>query len=293
MNNLKQGTHEWREWRNSKIGSSDAPIIMEVSPWQNPYDLWRKKMGLLEEFPPNYAMEHGIQTEPEARAQLEKILGVALLPTIEVSEEYPWMIASLDGKSLGDDLIVEIKCPVGDSHKIVKEIGKVPDHYFPQLQHAMYVTKKEEMIYFSYQNGEGIILEVKKDPSYQKILVEKEKEFYDRLQSFNPPEETSSFISKKGDFRWEEEARLWEEAYKNYKKWEKIVEEKRKTLIGMAEGQSCKGGGIVCRKTVAKGPVDYKSIPELKGINLEDYRKQPVEKWTIQKEKHEKITSIS
>ena len=67
-----------------------------------------------------------------------------------------------------------------------------------------------------------------------------------------------------------------------------IKEEEKKvraSLIGMCHNQSSKGGGIFVRKIVEKGRVDYGSIPELKNVNVDVYRKQSIEKWKITQDK--------
>lgn len=43
--NLLQNTQEWEKFRLQKIGASDAPIIMGVSPWKTPFQLWLEKQG--------------------------------------------------------------------------------------------------------------------------------------------------------------------------------------------------------------------------------------------------------
>ena len=39
---LQQNTPEWLEFRRLRIGASDAPVIMEVSPYTTPYTLWER-----------------------------------------------------------------------------------------------------------------------------------------------------------------------------------------------------------------------------------------------------------
>ena len=42
---MEQKSEEWLDWRKKGIGSSDAPIIMGVSPWKTPFELWEEKTG--------------------------------------------------------------------------------------------------------------------------------------------------------------------------------------------------------------------------------------------------------
>lgn len=47
----------------------------------------------------------------------------------------------------------------------------------------------------------------------------------------------------------------------------------------MSNDRSSMGSVIKWNKVTQKGNVDYKSIPELKGVNLDVYRKAPITKW--------------
>ena len=67
---LEQNTEEGFEFRKTKIGSSDAPIIMGESPWKTPQQLWEEKMGLKESSYENAAIQRGKQLEAQARKSL-------------------------------------------------------------------------------------------------------------------------------------------------------------------------------------------------------------------------------
>ena len=105
-------------YRKNKIGSSDAPIIAGVSPWTTQVQLWEEKIGIREPRYANFAMQRGIDKEEEARCIFEKEIGVVFFPQVLTHKKYDWMIASLDGLSIDQDLAVEIKCPgeIGRAH---------------------------------------------------------------------------------------------------------------------------------------------------------------------------------
>ncbi|MCF0187918.1 MAG: YqaJ viral recombinase family protein [Bacteroidaceae bacterium] len=50
---------EWLEVRKSGIGSSEVATIVGLNPWETPYQLWRRKVGLDEPKPENFAMKAG------------------------------------------------------------------------------------------------------------------------------------------------------------------------------------------------------------------------------------------
>ena len=131
---LVQGSREWKEFRKNKLGASDAPTIMGVSPYETPYQLWCRKLGLLPEPDMTGAMQRGHDLEPLALAEFERQLGLFMRPTVRVSKTTPWMMASLDGLCLDDKVAVEIKCPNLETHQIALD-GKVPDKYIYHNQH--------------------------------------------------------------------------------------------------------------------------------------------------------------
>ncbi len=45
---LIQNTPEWHAFRRKRIGASDAPVIMGISPWKTPYQLWIEKTSGIE-----------------------------------------------------------------------------------------------------------------------------------------------------------------------------------------------------------------------------------------------------
>ena len=62
---------------------------------------------------------------------------------------------------------------------------------------------------------------------------------------------------------------------------EEIKEGYRKELLRLCADQNCLGGGVKVMKTVMRGRVDYEAIPEIKGINLDKYRKSSTTSWKI------------
>src|SRR5436190_7817693 len=84
---LMQGSAEWHEHRRRHRNASETPIVLGLSPWTTPYQLWMYKLGLVvPEVTP--AMLHGTQLEPAARAAFEQLTGLAVRPQVVVDGEY-------------------------------------------------------------------------------------------------------------------------------------------------------------------------------------------------------------
>jgi putative phage-type endonuclease len=194
MKMLNQNTAEWYELRKTKIGASDSPIIMGVSPWKTPYQLWQEKLGLIPENDNPY-LNQFIEKEKIARAKFIEITGIFVYPEVCFSDTHDFMMASLDGISIDRETILEIKCPGKKDHAIALS-GKVPKKYYPQLQHQMIVCDLHKCFYFSYTDDSFKLLEVNIDKEYNELLLQKEYSFVENLNSLTAPELTKKELKK-------------------------------------------------------------------------------------------------
>jgi putative phage-type endonuclease len=276
---IEQNTPEWLEMRKDHIGASDAPVIMQVSPYATPYELWLEKLSIKEK-EDNWGMEQGRIKEPIARAELEKQTGLMFMPTVRFHPQYKWMMASLDAIDLEEKYIAEIKCPGLEDHSIA-EAGKVPEKYFPQIQHQLEVTGLEMAYYFSFHASVGVLVKVPRDDKYIKNMIEKEQEFYECVQQLNPPKITDRDYVEVTDESWLNTAMKWKLINQQLKALEEQEKELRQGLISNSPHANCMGAGIKVSKTIRKGNIDYSKITELKNVDLEQYRKPSAEYWKI------------
>ena len=77
-------------------------------------------------------------------------------------------------------------------------------------------------------------------------------------------------------------AERWAALNQQLKALEEEEKSSRRLLIEMADDGNATGHGVKVTKVVRKGGVDYKSIPELIGVDLESYRKKAIETWRLQ-----------
>lgn len=186
MIQLKQGSSQWLKFRQEGIGASDAIILSGLSPWRTKKELWEEKLGLIDPQPVNSSMQRGMILEPSARKCYEKMTGIDVVDCIKVSKEFPWMFASLDGISLDQKTIVEIKCTSKKNHELAKN-GQIPAYYMPQIQHQLYVCELDSCHYFSFDGRDGILVIVNRCDIYIKKLLELEKEFYYHMITLTEP----------------------------------------------------------------------------------------------------------
>ena len=86
------------------------------------------------------------------------------------------------------------------------------------------------------------------------------------------PEPTSADLIETSDAEWLKKAKEWREIHNVLQEVKTAEETLRADLIELSKGQSFIGGGVQLKHGKSKGRVNYKNIPELKGVNIEDYR---------------------
>lgn len=278
-----QQTAEWHEMRQEKIGASDAPIIMGVSPWKTPYQLWEEKVGLSKNNKQTEWMKRGLDLEEEARKVFERETGLIVFPTVMFHKEHEFMMASLDGITIEGKHAVEIKCP-GKVDHFKAMSGEIPEKYYPQLQHQLEVTGLDMIYYLSYTKDTWRIIEVQRDQTYIEKLLNEEKKFFKKVKAIEAPSLTPKDFVHKDDDLWRYAAEEWIKCQEQIKQLKEKEEELRVSLICMAGELNACGHGIRVSKFARKGPVDYSEIPELKIMDLDQYRKGIVEGWRLSKE---------
>jgi putative phage-type endonuclease len=181
-----QGSEEWKALRKTKITASDAATIMGLNPWMTREQLLEEKLGLRPEREVNSRMQRGIILEPEARRYYEKMTGNLMVADVKIHPQIDWIMASLDGISIDEKLILEIKCTHKKNHYLASN-GKIPSYYFPQIQHQIFCCGVDVCDYFSYNDDDpvldlGIVVVVKRDDEFIKRMIEMEFDFYQEMQ---------------------------------------------------------------------------------------------------------------
>lgn len=287
---IEQNTPEWLSFRSDKIGASDAPIIMQDSPWCTPYKLWERKMGFDSEQTENFAMSEGKRLEPIARQQFEEHLKIPFPAVIGQNTAFPWMIASFDGFSI-DGRAVEIKC-VGKTDHATAVKGQVPEKYRYQLQHQLAVSGLGMIYYYSfdknfsyqYGNSTGVILTVERNNKMIDEMMEKELKFLECMKTCTPPDLEENDYEIRNDQEWEYASRNWLTAQKNLQLALSVEKERRIQLLDVSKSKNSKGSGVKVQRVMRKGLVDYCSIPALNELDLDKYRKPSSETWRITSE---------
>ncbi len=194
---MQQQTKEWHDLRQTKIGASDAPVIMGVSPYKTPRQLWEVKVGMM---PRNQNsteyQQRGIDLERRCKEIFQRDKGIKVNADVKIHSHLNFMMASFDGIDSTGKVVVEFKCPGKVDHEKAQK-GEVPAKYYPQVQHQMEVAGIESMFYMSYFSDEDyIILQVYRNDRYITDMIDKEAEFFEYIQNYISPPLVKRDISR-------------------------------------------------------------------------------------------------
>lgn len=274
--NITQRSEEWLKFRRNKIGSSDTPIICGVSPYKNRLQLWNEKMGLAMPYE-TAAMQRGTEMEDAIRSQSNKQLDCSFDPMVTQHDTYDWMIASLDGFDIVRKRMIEIKTTSPEKFLEIVESG-LPKHYYYQVQHALEVMGDNCILaYVVLSDGlNSKTWEVKRDQKVIDHILKEGKSFFESLGAWDAPE---GRYTLRTDLETEFDSLA--RAAKQVKIAQDRFEVLKESLIEKADGESIGCGPYTLSYTEKRGVIDYKSIPVLKGMDLELYRKPTIKSWAF------------
>lgn len=282
---MEQRTQEWLEMRKKYIGGSDAPVIMGVCTHnKTPFKLWEEKLDLRDPDPINPAMQRGIDEEPIAREAYIKSTGIHMKPKVIFHKEHSFRMASVDGISDCGKYVLEIKC-VGLQEFEDAKIGIIHEKHIPQFQHILDTTEAEVLHYWAWFENQGILNKVYKDEKYCERLYEKEREFYEKIVNFDPPQLTHKDYTK---YEHDKEFLAYVLEAEKIKRIEDLCrvrkEKNREKLKEKCKGQNAEGYGAKFFKTIEPGRINVKKLLEdypLPTEILDKYRGDMIVKWTF------------
>lgn len=155
-----QGSEEWQKARTGIPTSSnfDKLITSKGEPSKSRtkymYQLAAERItGIKEDVYKNNVMQRGIETEGEARAFYELITGHNVVEVgICYSNDSKLYACSPDGL-VGEDGLIEIKCPTSSIHIGYLLANKLPTDYVQQIQGQLFITGRKWCDFFSFYPG--------------------------------------------------------------------------------------------------------------------------------------------
>jgi putative phage-type endonuclease len=180
---MEQGSPEWFAARCGVVTSSKFSDVMAKGRGNEPSKTrltYMKELACeritskVQESYSNAWMQRGTELEPQARAMLEldKGFDVELVGFIKMNEDIG---SSTDGL-IGDDAVLEIKCPKHTTHlDYLLDNNSLYTDYKTQVQGELFVTGRKKAYLCSFHpdfpSGKDlIVLEIERDDAFIKTL---------------------------------------------------------------------------------------------------------------------------
>ena len=173
--NFEQRTEDWYNIRKGKMTASNAETIIANGKGLETYiyNLMAEYYSSAEK--ENYInadMQRGIDLEPEARLEFEFYTGLDV-QEVGFVEYNDFIGVSPDGL-IGDDGLIEIKCPNDSIYFKLLLSNNIKPEYIAQMQMQMYVTDRQYCYFVSY------------NPNFEKSLyikkINRDEEMIDKLK---------------------------------------------------------------------------------------------------------------
>lgn len=279
---MEQVGDNWLKWRNKGIGSSDAPVIMEVSPYMTRLQLWEEKLGIgAKRDGDNFITQFGKHFEKLARSHFELQMGFETPPECIEHKEFAHLRSSMDAINMKERVFAEIKYMGNDNFDECVAGKKTVDHHFPQVMHQFMCSGFERGFYVPYtltsdrkQIDRIEVIPLAPDREYiEQKLFPAEQDFWNAVLTQTAPELGPKDIVTVKDAGMIELANRYSLLSKSVKEIEAQMDEAKKQLeVLLEKGSVIDVGGLRITRVLRQGNVNYKAIPQLAGVDLDQYR---------------------
>ncbi len=244
----------------------------------------REYHGAPSDFKSNVATEYGQLHEPLAQMEYQSETGNFVEECgFFVHPEHDWLGASPDGL-VGDDIVLEIKAPYGLRNKNppdFKSLAEQP-HYKSQVMVEMACTGRNVCHFYQWTPNCSQLELVPFDPQWFDENLPKLEAFYKRfLSELDNP----AHLEEKHKEINTQQAKLLLDEYQSLSDAIDQATERKKEvfdeLVRLAKGRNALVWGRKLTQVERKGAVNYKAIPELKDVDLEQYRKASSKHWRL------------
>ena len=185
-------TEQQRHERRQRIGGSDMPIIMGLSNYKTPYQLYLEKTGLTEIVEDENPLQYwGNQLEGIIRDEFAKRNQVRVdTPDTLVHPDYPYLGGNVDGFIPEWNAVLEVKCSSAFMSNLWGDDGSdvIPMPYLVQVAHYCALTNAN-YAYIAVLIGGNDYREFKyvRDLELEKHVIECAANFWECVQTKTPP----------------------------------------------------------------------------------------------------------
>lgn len=287
---MKQGTTEWFRARVGKVSGSNVGAILGMNPYKDADDVLRQMVreyhGAEPEFVGNRATEWGSFNEDGAQAEYTMETGRAVQETgFHVHEGLDWLGASPDG-FVGDDGVVEIKCPFGQRDKNPPQFktAEQQPHYYAQMQIEMACTGRGWCDFYQWAPHGSKLETVYRDEAWLSWALPLLHDFHKRyLEELDNPDHLEpkrvEIETLKADRLIQEHEELAEAIEQAQARKKTIMEE----LVKMAGERNAIICGHKLTRVERQGSVAYAKVVKqhCPDVDLEPFRGKPSVSWRL------------
>ena len=271
---------EWLALRKQGIGGSDAAAACGFSRWNSPLGLWLEKTSSDTQSVYNEAMFWGTTLEPVIRDVFSTKIGkvVEVMPYIFQSEDYPFMIADIDGIIREDDgsvSLVEIKTV--SAFKAGEWADGLPAEYYIQIQHYLAVCELPRAYVVYLIGGNELHYElVERDEETISTIIMLESAFWDKVvrrlkpdvdensaealdQLYPASNKTSIILPDEADKLLDDYMAI-KAIEDDVKKQKNLLENQLKSMLGEAECAKSRNGFSVSWKEAVSTRLDTAAL---------------------------------
>lgn len=296
---------EWLRERQKGIGGSDVGAILGLNKYKTAFEVYLEKTEpILNIGEQSESAYWGDQFEEVVAKEFEKRTGKKVRRDRRhfQNKKYPFMIANIDRRVVGENSILE--CKTANQYLAKEwEEEEVPASYLVQVQHYLAVTGATKGYIAVLIGGQKFIWkEVERDDELIEYIIEAEKEFWEMVQDKTPPALDGSSAAEKWvnekykkvnegeviqlDSSWKDllKKRVELKEYKDSVDKEiKEIDNQLKQNIKHAEYANAPGYSI-SYKSVSQKRLDGPKIKSLLKDEYENYLKETISRRLVIKE---------
>ncbi len=191
---------EWLKERQKGIGGSDVGAILGVNKYKTPFQIYLEKTQEIKEVQESSEAAYwGTELEDMVAREFAKRTGKKVRRDTKhfASEKYPFMVANIDRRVVGEKAILECKT-VNQFGAKEWEGEEIPASYLVQVQHYIYVAGAEKAYIACLIGGQKFIWkEIKRDDELIEMIINAEKDFWKLVEEKTPPALDGSSAAEK------------------------------------------------------------------------------------------------
>jgi hypothetical protein len=179
IDDCEQGSEKWERLRArataSEFHSFVTPAKGDYSAQATAYaaKIVAKRLGVYTEPPPTYWMEYGTEMEPNAKHAYTLQTGRAVRNVAFIMPDHTDAYGGSPDGLVGDDGLLEVKCPAPETLIAYHAAGELPVQYKPQVQGLLLISGRAWCDFFVFHPElTPLLLRIEPDEKYQTKIAQ-------------------------------------------------------------------------------------------------------------------------